>query len=412
MELKAGYKQTDVGVIPEDWEAVSLDTVCSMKSGEGITSAGIDDFSSYPCYGGNGLRGFTTRYTHDGTYALIGRVGALCGNVVAAEGQFFASEHAIVVSARPGVNIRWFTYVLGRMHLNQYSESSAQPCLSVSKVLKLPLVFPLVEIEQTAIATALSDTDELIRSLDQLIAKKLDIKQATMQQLLTGKKRLAGFMVKDGYRPTDFGKIPNDWKLITIREALAKGRLGGNYVNQDTETMRPLIKMGNISRGYIDISKIEYIPNSTLVDEDHRLHYGDVLFNTRNTLELVGKVAIWRDEAQEAYYNSNIMRLEFNDDKIASSEYVNYAFNTKLSIDRLRAIATGTTSVAAIYTRDLMQFLLPIPSKPEQVAIANVLSDMDADITEIETKRDKTIALKQGMMQELLTGRIRLTCAM
>jgi type I restriction enzyme S subunit len=79
--VKPGYKQTEVGVIPEDWDAVSLSQVCSMKSGEGITSANIDDYSEYPCYGGNGLRGYTSRYTHDGDYALIGRQGALCGNV-------------------------------------------------------------------------------------------------------------------------------------------------------------------------------------------------------------------------------------------------------------------------------------------------------------------------------------------
>jgi len=98
MEVRRGYKQTEVGVIPEDWEAAKLASVCSMKSGEGITSASIDQFSEYPCYGGDGLRGFTTRFTHDGRYALIGRQGALCGNVLGVEGKLFASEHAIVVT--------------------------------------------------------------------------------------------------------------------------------------------------------------------------------------------------------------------------------------------------------------------------------------------------------------------------
>ncbi len=191
--IQPGYKQTEVGVIPEDWNAVDLDNVCTMKSGEGITSKRIDNCSPYPCYGGNGLRGFTKRYTHDGSFALIGRQGALCGNVVSAEGQFFASEHAVVVSARQGVDIRWLTYVLGRMHLNRYSESSAQPGLSVSKVLKLRLAFPPIESEQRAIATALSDVDALLDGLNRLIAKKRDLKQAAMQQLLTGETRLPGF---------------------------------------------------------------------------------------------------------------------------------------------------------------------------------------------------------------------------
>jgi type I restriction enzyme S subunit len=84
-----------------EWEVKTLSDICTMKSGKGITSANIDGFSKYPCYGGNGLRGFTTRFTHEGSYALIGRQGALCGNVLGVEGTFFASEHAIVVTALP-----------------------------------------------------------------------------------------------------------------------------------------------------------------------------------------------------------------------------------------------------------------------------------------------------------------------
>ena len=191
--MRPGYKQTEVGVIPDEWNAVELDAVCSMKSGEGITAARINQFSQYPCYGGNGLRGYTSRFTHNGLFALIGRQGALCGNVVGAEGKFFASEHAVVVTARVGTDIRFLTYVLGEMRLNRFSESSAQPGLSVSKVLKLSLAMPPTDAEQRAIATALSDVDALLGGLDRLIEKKRDLKQAAMQQLLTGQARLPGF---------------------------------------------------------------------------------------------------------------------------------------------------------------------------------------------------------------------------
>ena len=193
MELKPGYKQTEAGVIPEEWEVAKLATVCSMKSGEGITSVSIDQFSVYPCYGGNGLRGVTARYTHDGRYALIGRQGALCGNVLGVGGKIFASEHAIVVTASARTDIRWLTFVLGEMRLNQHSESSAQPGLSVSKLLNLNVARPPTKAEQEAIAAALSDADALIESLEQLIAKKRHLKQGAIQELLTGKKRMPGF---------------------------------------------------------------------------------------------------------------------------------------------------------------------------------------------------------------------------
>jgi type I restriction enzyme, S subunit len=189
-EVKPGYKQTEVGVIPEDWDVAKLAAVCSMKSGEGITSASIDQFSEYPCYGGNGLRGFTTRFTHNGRYALIGRQGALCGNVLGVEGELFASEHAIVVTACARTDIRWLTFVLGEMRLNQYSESSAQPGLSVAKLLSLDVAHPPTKAEQTAIATILSDMDAEIAALEAKLAKARNIKQGMMQELLTGRIRL------------------------------------------------------------------------------------------------------------------------------------------------------------------------------------------------------------------------------
>jgi type I restriction enzyme S subunit len=173
-----------------EWRAKSLSAICSMRSGEGITSSNIDQFSRYPCYGGNGLRGYTSQFTHDGTYALIGRQGALCGNVFGVEGQFFASEHAIVVTPSADTDIRWLTSVLGRMNLNQYSESSAQPGLSVSKILKLETTVPPSKAEQTAIVAVLTDMDAELSALQSRRNKTHDLKQAMMQVLLTGKTRL------------------------------------------------------------------------------------------------------------------------------------------------------------------------------------------------------------------------------
>jgi type I restriction enzyme S subunit len=184
------YKQTEHGFIPKDWEVVNLGTVCSMKSGEGITGVSIDLHSEYPCYGGNGLRGFTARYTHDGRYALIGRVGALCGNVFGVEGRFFASEHAIVVTASARTSIRWLTFILREMRLNAHSEASAQPVLSVSKLSRLKVVFPSTRDEQEAIADALSDIDSELAAFEAKLAKACQIKQGMMQELLTGRIRL------------------------------------------------------------------------------------------------------------------------------------------------------------------------------------------------------------------------------
>ncbi len=272
------------------------------------------------------------------------------------------------------------------------SSSRKDPNITSQDVRSFKISFPPIK-EQRAIAAALSSMDALISCLDQLIAKKRDIKQASMQQLLTGQKRLPGFS--------------GEWKVKPLSSVLSKGRLGGNYGNQDAETKLPLMKMGNLARGYFDLSKVQFIMRGVSPDPIHRLVYGDVLFNTRNTLDLVGKVAIWRDELPIAYYNSNLMRLEFDTEQICSNEYANYALNTASMVSELREMATGSTSVAAIYTRDLMRLRMLVPPLPEQTAIATILSDMDSELATLETRRDKVRQLKQGMMQELLTGRIR-----
>ncbi|MBU4010630.1 MAG: restriction endonuclease subunit S, partial [Proteobacteria bacterium] len=136
------YKESELGWVPKEWEAVRIDEIAFMKSGEGITSKSIFDFARYPVYGGNGLRGFTTTYTHDGDFVLIGRQGALCGNVNRVAGKFYASEHAVVVSVFNQIAVDWLSQLLSGMNLNQYSEASAQPGLAVSKILSLVVKRP------------------------------------------------------------------------------------------------------------------------------------------------------------------------------------------------------------------------------------------------------------------------------
>jgi type I restriction enzyme, S subunit len=214
--------------------------------------------------------------------------------------------------------------------------------------------------------------------------------------------------VKPGYKQTEVGVIPEEWEVKSLRDVLSKGRLGGNYKNQDTESEFPLMKMGNIARGHFDLSHVEFISSGLIPETQHRLAYGDVIFNTRNTLDLVGKVGLWRDELPLAYYNSNLMRLEFDSCEISSTEYANYALNTAGAVARLRSLATGTTSVAAIYTRDLLGFAFVVPPKPEQRAIATALSDVDALLSGLDRLIAKKRDLKQAAMQQLLTGQTRL----
>ena len=192
------------------------------------------------------------------------------------------------------------------------------------------------------------------------------------------------------------------WHEEAIEKLIQEFRLGGNYSNSETETQFPLIKMGNLDRGSIKLNKIEYIEESESIDPKDKITYGDLFFNTRNTLDLVGKVSIWKNELPYAYYNSNLMLLKFS-----NNFFMNYAFNSPVVLKKLRAIATGTTSVAAIYNKDLFQIKLKTPSLTEQTKIANFLTAIDEKITQLTQKHDLLTQYKKGVMKQIFSQELR-----
>lgn len=214
-------------------------------------------------------------------------------------------------------------------------------------------------------------------------------------------------VLKTGYKKTKLGLIPENWVVIRLQNCLNSYRLGGNYNNNETFDGYPLVKMGNLSRGRINTNKVEYIESDAQTNPSDFLEFGDLLFNTRNTLDLVGKVAIWKNELDAALYNSNILRLEFDSKYVYSNFYMNYLFNSHYILTKLRKLATGSTSVAAIYTRDLLKLKIPLPPLPEQKKIAEILSTWDHAIETLEQLIAQKEELKRGLMQQLLTGKTR-----
>ena len=168
------------------WEIKHLRQACHMQAGKFVTAAEIREQSAqglFPCYGGNGLRGYTATFTHSGKYSLIGRQGALCGNVKQGIGQFHATEHAIVVTPKNGVAGDWLFFVLDLMNLNRFATGQAQPGLSVDVLEKLPVAVPIEETEQQKIADCLSSLDELIAAQARKVGALKTHKKGLMQQL-------------------------------------------------------------------------------------------------------------------------------------------------------------------------------------------------------------------------------------
>ena len=350
-----------------------LSDVVSMKSGESITAERITSEGKFPCFGGNGLRGYTTTFTHDGSYTLVGRQGALCGNVTFVSGRFYASEHAIVVTPKKETDIKFMSYVLYDMNLNQYSESSAQPGLSVKKLLELEYPIPQNKEEQTAIAEALSDIDGLISSLKKLIEKKKAIKQGAMQELLTGKKRLPGFS--------------GEWSNLRIEE------IANLHDNLRVPVEKSMREKGNIP--YYGANGIQdYVNGYT--------HNGSYVLIAEDGANDLQEYPI-RYASGKMWVNNHVHVLD-GKNSVSDTRFLSYSMST---IDYQAAITGGTR--AKLNGHILMQLALDLPPLAEQQAIAQVLSDMDSEIEQLKKKLSKYQQIKQGMMQELFTGRIRIT---
>jgi type I restriction enzyme S subunit len=169
-----------------EWDEKLLKDVCDMQAGKFVQASEIQDHSNdvlYPCYGGNGLRGYTKTYTHEGAYSLIGRQGALCGNVNLVSGRFHATEHAVVTTPKTGVDTNWLFYKLALLNLNQYATGQAQPGLSIENLERVEIKIPRDIGEQQKIADCLTSLDDLITAQTQKLAALKTHKKGLMQQL-------------------------------------------------------------------------------------------------------------------------------------------------------------------------------------------------------------------------------------
>lgn len=197
--------------MPAEWEVRRLKTLCSLKSGDSITIERIEPTGTYSVYGGNGRRGFTSTYNLDGTFPLIGRQGALCGNVHLVSGKTFASEHAVI--ARPAIDVdpRWLAYMLEVMDLGRHSVAAAQPGLAVDRIARLGSVKPSLE-EQVLIVRYLDHAElriaEAIVGKNEVLAKLGEAKSAVVSELILGDAKDR----KDTGVP-GLGLVPSHWRL-------------------------------------------------------------------------------------------------------------------------------------------------------------------------------------------------------
>ena len=350
------------------WEQRKLGEVAQeFKSGNFLKADEIDIAGDYPVYGGNGLRGYTSTYNHDGEFALIGRQGALCGNMNYSVGKAYFTEHAVVVEADENNDTRFLYCMLDIMNLGQYSDQSAQPGLAVNKLIKLENFFPQKE-EQQQIGWYFNTLDRLITlhqrnpcNLNKFMA--FDWEQRKLGNVLKFQNGFNGSKERYG----------TGTKLISVMDIL----------NDDFITYESI-------RGLADVTEEE--------KERFSVDFGDVLFQrSSENVEDAGRTNVYLDR-KRAVFGGFVIRGKKNSDY--QPEFMRYVLDTKMIRKQITTKAQGAQHIN-VSQETLQDVLFCLPSKEEQIRIGNYFRNLDNLITLHQRKYDEMKTLKKYMLQKM-----------
>ena len=409
----SGHKQGEVGVIPEDWESIPLGLISAfITKGATPTTYGFNWetdgilFLRSECVSDQGLDLNQSMFISQEANEVLGRSEVHAGDILititgnvgrvvyldksfgsANINQHIARIRIIDANVDDQYVFHFLSQTSTRKYYGSITTGQAYPQISLQQVRDTRVPLPPLH-EQRDIAGALSDVDALIRGLEQLIAKKRDLKQAAMQQLLTGKQRLPGFI--GGWEVKKLGDVAD----------IDPENLGSNT---SPDYSFRYISLEDVDNGALR-GCTEQVFRTAPSRARRKLRKGDVLVSTVRP-NLKSHLFI-RDNVSDTVCSTGfcVVRCKL---AYADPAYV-YCHLFAGDIERqIESLLTGS-NYPAINSGDVKALQMPFPSPTEQSAIATVLSDMDAEIAALEQRRDKTRNLKQGMMQELLTGRIRL----
>lgn len=367
-----GYKSTEVGLIPEDWDIKELSSILKFGSGQDYKHLQKGDI---PVYGTGGIMTYVNSFLYNGDSVGIGRKGTI-DKPIFLTGGFWTVDTLFYTTDFLDVLPKFIYFKFLTIPWKEFNEASGVPSLNKNTIGKIKIPLPPTLTEQKAIATALSDVDALIFSLEKLIAKKKSIKQGAMQQLLTpphkGGKRLPGFSGEWTYEPI------NDFASITTGASDTQDRI--------EDGIYPF---------FVRSQKVEKI-NKFSFDGEAILTSGDGVGVGKIFHYINGKF----DFHQRVYcihgFRENV------DGKYFFNQFSNHFFDRVMSM-------TAKSSVDSVRREMIadMKIYLP-PTRKEQTTIAHILSDMDLEMESLENKKVKYQEIKQGIMQELLTGKTRL----
>ena len=430
MDLTLGYQQTEAGVIPTDWISTTVREIASPirnaivggPFGSDLVSADYVD-SGVPVVRGqnmgrrfvSGEFAFVTAGKARSLEANLARPGDLIftqrgtlGQVSLVPdhpyGQYLVSQSQMKLTVdRKIADSRFFYHVFSGAEQQGFIRLSTiqtgVPHINLGILRAIPVQRPSLG-EQQAIAEALSDADSLIESLEQLLAKKRQLKQGAMQELLTGKRRLPGFI--------------REWEVRALGAEVVALEAGVSVNSTDAGAdLEPgnaaILKTSCVHRGVFRPGECKRILPKDVSRARLNPRADTILISRMNTIDLVGECGYVDSDYPYLFVPDRLWMTRFRKDAEVSARWLSYTLSSERYRDLLKAAATGTSgSMKNIAKGTLLSLEINFPPILEQTAIAAVLSDMDAEMAAMEAKLTKARSLKQGMMQELLTGRIRL----
>ena len=426
MDVKSEFKQTETATIPEDWQLLPMLSVVRIANGQ--VDPKVDPYRSMilvaPDHIEAGSGGLLKKETAREQRAISGKYQFAKGDIVyskirpylrkaiLADFDGLCSADMYPLKPADAVSAGFIFAAILAHHFSKYAEAvsvrSGMPKINRAELAAYTIALPPTKLEQEAIAKALRDVDALIEALEKLLAKKRQLKHGAMRGLLTGRKRLPGFRCDDpSYRQTKLGRVPAEWTPTSLQQMsmfITKGSTPTTYGFAWQKDGILFLRSECVSGNGLDLSQSMFISDGahkTLKRSEVRA--GDVLMTITGN---VGRVVHLQRDFGEANINQHIARIRIVDAQV-SDAFVFHFLSQEVVRNYYNLITTGQAypQISLAQVRDTE---VPLPSLAEQRAIATVLSAMDAEITTLEEKLNKVRHLQQGMMQELLTGRIRL----
>lgn len=393
-----------VGLIPNDWNTVSLKYLCSMQSGKTLSSEEISDEGDYPVYGGNGLRGYYTQSNTIGDFLLVGRQGALCGNVHSVQGEFWATEHAIVTKCSSLSDKKFLYYLLLGMNLNQYaSNTAAQPGLAVSTIVNIPTCLVPIH-EQIEIAEMLdhkcTQVDALITNVQAQIEKLKAYKQSLITEAVTKGLKSTTPMKNSGVEW--IGEIPSHWEVHRIANLYAERSESGS---PELPLLTVSINTGVSDHEISDKDKDRVFIRMEDRTKYKRVHPGDLTYNMMRAWQgAFGAVRV------DGLVSPAYVVAKPKNEIPLDSRYIEALLRTPAAIEEMHRYSRGIVDFRLrLYWPEFKNINICLPPLDEQSKIADyidgIAAKVNALITIKQSKIEKLEQYKRSLIYEYVTGK-------